>query len=71
MTIYKKAETKDSNGNTVVEYKRKEELSFDDAKKTFDAFSLIGFYDTKTSAMAQGSVAVQKGLNAIKGFIGG
>lgn len=54
-----------------VVYRREEELSYDDARKTYNYLNLIGFYDTKASAVAQGQAITKKGIEAFKSFIGG
>lgn len=69
MSIYKENKTTDENGYVSTQYVREDELSYEDAEKTHFYLSMIGFYDTKASAMAQGQVMAQKGLNAIKSFI--
>ena len=53
------------NLNNIV-YRRAENISYDDAKKTYTYLNLIGFFDVKSSAMAQGQVITKKGIDAVK-----
>lgn len=71
LSIYKETTVseKDSEGKEVTKtiYKRDEELSYDDAKQIHNYLDLIGYYDTKSSAVAQ----AKSGISSIKSFFKG
>lgn len=71
LSIYKETTltNTDSEGNETSRtvYRRDEELSYDDARQTYNYLNLIGYYDTKSSAMAQ----AKRGLNSIKSIFNG
>jgi hypothetical protein len=70
MSIYTPVKKENEDGDIKTVYERSEEISYDDAEKLDNILETIGFYDTKSSAMAQTSVLAKKGIDAIKGLLG-
>ena len=73
--VYKEEKIEINNGpdveptvNTI--YKRDEELNYETADKLCKAFESIGMYDTKTSAAASASAAVNSAKSFVKGLFG-
>lgn len=70
--LYKKKNISHNDDETVSKpvYQRDEEISYDDAEKAYNDFSIIGFFDTKTSAVAQGQALTKKGIKSVKNILG-